>query len=81
MNSFVDRIAADLAGKNIDFGQTTIIVPSERMINYLQRALFLVDEKPKVSPRIITIDRWVQQLSKRNSINKTVALFELWNTK
>jgi ATP-dependent helicase/nuclease subunit B len=78
MNSFVDRIAADLAGKNIDFGQTTIIVPSERMINYLQRALFLVDEKPKVSPRIITIDRWVQQLSKRNSINKTVALFELY---
>ena len=78
MNSFVDRIATDLVINNINLEQTVIIVPSERMINYLQRALFLVDEKPKVAPRIITIDRWVQQLSKRNSINKTVALFELY---
>lgn len=78
MNAFVDRIAKDLVANNVNLEQTTIIVPSERMITYLQRALFLVDEKPKVSPKIITIDRWVQQLVKKNVINKTVAQFELY---
>ncbi len=78
MNSFVDRIAADLLRSNVNLEQMVIIVPSERMINYLQRAFFVVDGKPKIAPKIITIDRWVQQLSKRNTINKTVALFELY---
>lgn len=78
MNAFVDRIAEKLMLRDGRLDQTTIIVPSERMINYLQKALFEVDGKPKISPRIITIDRWIQELAKKPVIHKTAALFELY---
>ena len=78
MNSFVDRIAQSLVQNQAELNNTIIIVPSERMINYLQKALFLVDEKPKISPKIVTIDRWIQENARLPIINKTIALFELY---
>ncbi len=78
MKAFVNRIAENLAQNRGKWNDTVIIVPSERMINYLQKALFEVDHLPKISPKIITIDRWIQDLVRIPIINKTAALFELY---
>src|SRR3989338_7096293 len=49
MIPFTDRVAAAIIEQGIPLHQLTVIVPSERMIAYMQRALFSVDDQPKLS--------------------------------
>jgi RecB family exonuclease len=78
MKPFVDRIADLLEEHQLDFRHTTIIVPSQRMISYLQAALFRKAGKPLLMPEMYTIDAWVQQLTPDPVIDPTIALFELF---
>lgn len=76
---FVERVAAAVLERTIPLHQLTLVVPSERMITYLQRAFYTIDEKPKMSPRIITIDHWMQQQVDEPVIDRTRLLFHLYN--
>jgi CRISPR/Cas system-associated exonuclease Cas4 (RecB family) len=78
MKPFVDRIAEKVLEHNLSFEHLTIIVPSQRMIAYLERALFQAVGKPILLPKIQTIDTWMQQLVAEPVIDKTQALFELY---
>ncbi len=78
MKSFVDRIAESIVNGHIPLSDITIVVPSERMISYLQRSLYTVDGRPKIAPKMVTIDRWIHEAIKTPVINKSVALFELY---
>lgn len=76
--SFVHKIVNYLEEQELNHPDTMIIVPSQRMIAYLHRALFQVAGKPVLSPKIVTIDRWVEQLVPLPVIEKTHLLFELY---
>lgn len=76
--SFVHKIVNYLEEQELNHPDTMIIVPSQRMIAYLHRALFRVAGKPILSPNIVTIDRWVEQLVPLPIIEKTHLLFELY---
>lgn len=78
MIPFVERVAASILERSIPLHQLTIVVPSERMITYLQRALFTIDGKPKLAPRIVTIDNWMQQQVDEPVIDRTRLLFHLY---
>jgi hypothetical protein len=78
MIPFTDRVAAAITERALPLEHLTIVVPSERMIGYLQRALFDIDGKPKISPKIVTIDRWMQQLVDQPVLDKTRLLFQLY---
>src|SRR3989344_4348279 len=78
MIPFTDRVAAAIIEQGIPLHQLTVIVPSERMIAYMQRALFSVDAQPKLSPKIGTIDRWLQQLVDEPVAARTRLLFQLY---
>lgn len=78
MTSFTERVAAAILKCGIPLQHITVIVPSERMITYLQRALFIVDGQPKLSPKMVTIDRWIQQHTELPVIDKTRLLFHLY---
>jgi ATP-dependent helicase/nuclease subunit B len=78
MIPFTDRVAAAIIEQGIPLHQLTVIVPSERMITYMQRALFSVDDQPKLSPKIVTIDRWMQQLVDEPVADRTRLLFQLY---
>lgn len=75
---FVERVAAAVLERHIPLHQLTVIVPSERMITYLQRAFFTIDGKPKIAPRIITIDHWMQLQVDEPVIDRTRLLFHLY---
>ena len=77
---FTDRVAAAILRSpgQMPLAHLTIVVPSERMIGYLQRSLFRYDNQPKLSPKIVTIDRWMQSLVDEPVLDKSRLLFHLY---
>ncbi len=79
MSYFIDRIAEYIYEEELSLEHLTIILPSQRAKKYLQRALFNSYEKPIFSPEIVTMNRWVQDLSPLPVIDPTRALFKLYD--
>ncbi|RFC54164.1 PD-(D/E)XK nuclease family protein [Brumimicrobium aurantiacum] len=79
MSYFIDRIAQHIFEKELPLEHLTIVLPSQRAKKYLQRALFSTFGKPIFSPKIITMNRWVQELSPLPIIEPTHALFKLYD--
>ncbi|PKR82183.1 hypothetical protein CW751_02305 [Brumimicrobium salinarum] len=79
MSHFIDRIAQHIFEEQLPLEHLTIILPSQRAKKYLQRALFQVYDQPIFSPKIITMNRWVQELSPYPIIDPTRALFKLYD--
>ena len=79
MSYFIDRIADHIFSEQIPLEHLTIVLPSQRAKKYLQRALFKAYGKPIFSPKIITMNRWVQELSPLPIIEPTRALFKLYD--
>ena len=78
MSYFIDRIAQFIHDKELSLAHLTIVLPSQRAKKYLQRSLFNVYEKPIFSPEIVTMNRWIQDLSPLPVIEQTRALFKLY---
>lgn len=78
MKAFVDRIVAYVNERGLSYQHVCVVVPSERMIAYLQRAFYEFHQKPILSPKIVTIDRWIQDASPFPVLDKTSLLFELY---
>ena len=78
MKSFVANIATYIIDNELSFEDLTIVLPSQRMTSYMQRALFEAVGKPILLPRIVTIDTWLQGLVDEPMMDKTEALFELY---
>lgn len=79
MTYFIDRIAQFIHEEEIPLEHLTIVLPSQRAKKYLQRALFQTYEKPIFSPKIITMNRWIKELSPLPIIEPTRALFKLYD--
>lgn len=79
MSYFIDRIATHIFEEQLPLEHLTIVLPSQRAKKYLQRALFKAYGKPIFSPKIITMNRWVQELSPLPIIEPTRALFKLYD--
>lgn len=78
MEVFVNRIVKYIDEHGLSAQSVCIVVPSERMIAYLQRAFYQFYQKPILSPKIITIDHWIQDIVPVPVIDKTTLLFELY---
>ncbi|MCC6702367.1 MAG: PD-(D/E)XK nuclease family protein [Fluviicola sp.] len=78
MKPFVDRIADLVQEHQLAYEDTTIVVPSDRMITYLQQAFYKCHNEVVLLPKMQTIDHWVQKLTPNPIIEKSAALFELY---
>lgn len=78
MDKFVDKLATHIFENYNDLSELTIILPSQRAKKYLQRALFKTYKKPIFSPKIITVNKWITDLSPFPIIEPTRALFKLY---
>ena len=76
---FTDQIAAYIKENELDLQHLTIVLPSERAKKYIAKSLFDAFQKPIVSPKMITIDRWVRELCPKAVIDKTRALIQLFH--
>ena len=79
MSYFIDRIAQHIFEEDLPLEHLTIVLPSQRAKKYLQRALFKQYQKPIFSPKMITMSRWIQELSAVPIIEPTRALFKLYD--
>ena len=75
---FTDQIAAYIVENELDLSHLTIVLPSERAKKYIAASLFRSYNKPFLAPKMITVDRWVRDLSDKTVIDKTRALLRLF---
>jgi RecB family exonuclease len=76
--TFTEQIAEYIHEKNLDLKHLTIVLPSERAKKYIAASLFKTYQKPILAPEMITIDRWVRNLSDKTVIDKTRVLVKLF---
>ncbi|MEY3236173.1 MAG: hypothetical protein RI883_274 [Bacteroidota bacterium] len=76
--TFTDQIAEYIHEQNLDLKHLTIVLPSERAKKYISTSLFKTYQKPILAPEMITIDRWIRNLSNKTVIDKTRVLVKLF---
>ena len=78
MDYFIEKLAAFIKSKDYSLSDLTVVLPSQRATKYLQRALYRAYDKPIFSPKIITMDRWVKELTNESIVEPTRGLFKLY---
>ncbi len=80
MKTFIYDVLKDLENKNINLSEITFILPSKRAGLFLKHQLSTIIKKTLFSPEIISIEDFVENLSKLKTISNTELLFEFYNT-
>jgi len=75
---FTDQIANYIKDNDLNLSHLTIVLPSERAKKYIASSLFKAYGKALLAPKMITIDRWVRNLSDKTVIDKTRILIRLF---
>jgi len=78
MKTFVSQITDFILAQNNPVHEWVIIVPSQRSIRYIQKSLFEKTDRPLLSPKIITINRFFETVSPRLVLDKTRLLMKLY---
>ncbi|WP_027137973.1 PD-(D/E)XK nuclease family protein [Gaetbulibacter saemankumensis] len=79
MTSFIFDVLKDLQNKGVNIPETTFILPSKRAGLFLKHQLPKICKQTIFSPRIISIEEFVEELSELKSISNTELLFEFYN--
>ena len=79
MKTFLDSVAKKILESNFELDKIKIIVPNNRSILYLKKAIMDIVERPLFSPDIQTIESFVEKLSGLKSISNTELLFNFFH--
>ncbi|TYB74088.1 PD-(D/E)XK nuclease family protein [Bizionia saleffrena] len=80
MKSFIFDVLNDLNNRDADFSNLTFILPSKRAGVFLRQELSTLVEKTIFSPKIISIEEFVEELAELKTITNTELLFEFYNS-
>ena len=61
METFLGKIAKFIKESDTQLENWTIILPSQRAVNYLQKEIYTAYERPVFSPKTFTINQWVKE--------------------
>ena len=78
MANFLDFIADEIINEDHSFDHIKIISPSNRASLFLRNKLVQKIKKPVISPEIISISEFIDELSELNKIENTYVIFELY---
>jgi len=78
MTNFLDFIADQIINEAHSFDDIKIILPSNRASLFLRNKLVQKIKKPVISPEIISISDFIDELSGLNKIENTSVIFELY---
>ena len=78
MNTFLDDVAKIITTSHKELDQIKIIVPSIRSITFLKEALKKQIQVPKISPEIISIEVFINDLSDLKTITKIDLLYSFY---
>jgi hypothetical protein len=79
MKPFVQQITQFLLNQKQPLHQWVVVVPSQRSVRYIQKSLFESTGKPMLSPKIITINRFIETISPKHILDKTRLLIRLYS--
>jgi len=80
MATFIFDVLKDLQNKNVNLSSITFILPSKRAGIFLKHQLSLVVSDTIFSPKILSIEEFVEELSELKTICNSELLFEFYNT-
>lgn len=80
MAYFVEKLAQFIKEEDYALQNLTIVLPSQRAKKYLQRALYKAYGKAIFSPKMITMNQWIQNCNPWPVIDNSRALFKLYET-
>ncbi len=75
---FVDEIAHYIFDSRYEPQDFTIVLPSNRMRKYLQKAIADRYQRPVIAPEITTIDQWMKKSIRPTVIDRTSLLLQLY---
>ena len=78
MNTFLNDVAKIITTSHKELDQIKIIVPSIRSITFLKEALKKQIRVPKISPEIISIEVFINDLSDLKTITKLDLLYSFY---
>jgi ATP-dependent helicase/nuclease subunit B len=79
MTTFIFDVLKDLQNKHENLSELTFILPSKRAGLFLKHQLAQVTNQTIFSPKIISIETFVEELSQLKTISNTELLFEFYS--
>ncbi|MDB4133739.1 PD-(D/E)XK nuclease family protein [Flavobacteriaceae bacterium] len=79
MDSFIKKVLLDLKNKNIDFSKSVFILPNKRSGYHLKKTLSKVVSKTIFSPKIVSIENFIEELSELKLLSNTELIFEFYS--
>lgn len=80
MTSFIEKLTKFIKEENYNLQNLTIVLPSQRAKKYLQKSLYQEYGKSIFSPKMITMNQWIQKCNPLPVIESSRALFKLYET-
>jgi len=83
MNSytqFLSEVAADVSARYSSLDKVTIVFPNRRAILFFRKYLAAHISKPVFSPRMVTIEEFIQSFSTLRVLDKLQLIFELYKS-
>ncbi len=80
MATFIFDVLKDLQNKHANLSSITFILPSKRAGVFLKNQLSQVVKETIFSPNILSIEEFVEEISKLKTITNTDLLFEFYNS-
>ena len=80
MTTFIFDVLKDLKNTGANLSNLTFVLPSKRAGVFLKSQLAQVAEQTMFSPIIISIEEFVEDLSKLKKVTNTELLFEFYET-
>ncbi|MFC0603544.1 PD-(D/E)XK nuclease family protein [Winogradskyella pulchriflava] len=79
MESFIKSVLIDLKSKGLRIQDLNFILPSKRAGVFLKHQLSTLLEQPILSPQILSIEEFVEELSGLQNLPNTELLFQLYS--
>ena len=78
MKTFLDKISKKIISLNYKFEDIKIVVPNKRAISFFKKSLSNNLSKPQFSPEIISIEKFMEEMSGLKKIQRIDLLFHLY---
>ena len=80
MTTFIIDVLEDLKKQSVNLSELTFVLPSKRAGLFLMHQLSKVAQQTIFAPSIVSIEEFVEELSRLKKISNTELLFEFYNT-
>ena len=79
MEGFIKKVLLDLKNKNTDFSKCVFILPNKRSGYHLKKNLSQIISQTIFSPKIVSIEEFIESLSELKLLTNTELIFEFYS--